>query len=130
MGRRSKYPDCAHGFRLVSAGTRAVVGSGMHPDSALVLRGYGAEPGDFQACQPDGRIAASADLVLTMTRAHRVEVLQVAPRALQRTFTLPEAAALLTELTDEPAGATFSDLARGLVAAMAAARGAPSGRRE
>jgi hypothetical protein len=36
--------DEAGAIRLASAGTRAVVGSGMHPDGALVLRGLGAEP--------------------------------------------------------------------------------------
>jgi len=110
-------------LRLVSAGTRAVTGSGMHRDSALVLAGYGAEPGDFRARQLDGRIASSADLVLTMTRAHRTDVLERAPGALQRTFTLPEAVALLTEVVDEPTGSDFPDRARRLVTAMAAARG-------
>jgi protein-tyrosine phosphatase len=31
--------DTASAIRVVSAGTQAVVGSAMHPDSALVLRG-------------------------------------------------------------------------------------------
>ncbi|MGY1752145.1 arsenate reductase/protein-tyrosine-phosphatase family protein [Blastococcus sp. SYSU D01042] len=110
-------------LQLVSAGTRAVSGSGMHPDSALVLAGYGAAPGEFRARQIDGRIASSADLVLTMTRAHRTEVLQLAPAGLQRSFTLVEAATILDEIAGELQGADFPERARALVHAMAAARG-------
>src|SRR3954452_22519305 len=38
-------------IRMTSAGIGAVVGSGMHPDSALVLAGFGGEPADFVAHQ-------------------------------------------------------------------------------
>ena len=110
--------------RLVSAGTRAVVGSEMHPDSALVLQGLGAEAGDFRARQLAAGIADDADLVLTMTRRHRSVVLEYAPRALTRTFTLREAADLL-RLVGEHVGADglgFSERARDLVRQLAAAR--------
>jgi protein-tyrosine-phosphatase len=109
--------------RLLSAGTKAVVDSAMHPDSALVLRGFGAEPGDFRARQLVEGMATAADLTLTMTRAHRHDVLQRDPRALARTFTLREAAALLGQLGDAPvAGVMFVERARNLVKLMAAAR--------
>jgi protein-tyrosine-phosphatase len=52
-------------IRLDSAGTQAVVGSATHPDSVLVLRGFGAEPGDFRARQLAEALAADADLTLT-----------------------------------------------------------------
>jgi protein-tyrosine phosphatase len=109
--------------RIVSAGTKAVVGSAMHPDSALVLRGFGAEAGDFRARQLVDGMAADADLTLTMTRAHRDHVLRLSPRALARTFTLREAADLLSRIDGGPTeGATLPDRARNLVAALAAAR--------
>jgi protein-tyrosine phosphatase len=109
--------------RLVSAGTRAVVGSAMHPDSALVLRSLGAEAGNFRARQLDEVVAAEADLTLTMTRAHRQAVLGMAPRALARTFTLREAADLVGLLDGvEPPGDALGERARGLVRAMAEAR--------
>jgi protein-tyrosine-phosphatase len=92
-------------IRIVSAGTQAVVGSAMHPDSALVLRGYGVEAGNFRARQLQDRFVADADLTLTMTRTHRREVLRLAPRALARTFTLREAADLIARFGDEPPGA-------------------------
>jgi protein-tyrosine phosphatase len=112
------------GIQLASAGTRAVVGSGMHPDTALVLAGYGANAGDFRARQLSVTHLAEADLILTMTRAHRRDVLALAPRGLARTFTLREAAALL-ELVDGGAGKggdTVAARARGLVAALADTR--------
>jgi protein-tyrosine phosphatase len=110
-------------IRLESAGTRAVVGSGMHPDSALVLRGLGGSETPFEARQLREEHAAQADLVLAMTRDHRRDVLARDPRALARTFTLLEAAALL-DLVDPgvPEGADFPARARSLVRAMAAAR--------
>ena len=114
----------AGAIRLLSAGTRAVVGSGMHPDTALVLRGFGADPGDFRAQQLHESLVANADLTLTMTRDHRRVVLGQAPRALARTFTVREATALLPGLGDAPhlPGADFPDRARALVAALAAQR--------
>lgn len=114
----------ADAIRIVSAGTHAVVGSAMHPDSALVLRGLGAEAGDFRARQLEAHMVADADLTLTMTRRHRRDVLHEAPRAMARTFTLREAADLVTLLGDDvrPTGVSFAQRARGLAAAMAAAR--------
>jgi protein-tyrosine phosphatase len=111
-------------IRLVSAGTRAVVGSEMHPHSALVLAGYGGQPGDFRAQQLTEALPAHADLTLTMTRSHRRDVLEAAPRALSRIFTLREAAALLGLVDEDVAtcGDTLPDRARSLVAALASAR--------
>jgi protein-tyrosine-phosphatase len=113
----------AGAMRLVSAGTQAVVGSAMHPHSALVLRGFGATAGDFRAQHLTESLAAQADLTLTMTRAHRREVLRLAPRGLARTFTLREAADLLGLLGEwEPDGDGFGERARSLVKALADAR--------
>lgn len=116
-------------FRLISAGTRAVVGSAMHPHSALVLAGYGAQPGDFRAQQLTEALPAQANLVLTMTRSHRRDVLAAAPRGLARTFTLREAAALLDLVppAEDLPGHGLADRATALVAAMASARAQRSG---
>ncbi|MCA1005045.1 low molecular weight phosphatase family protein [Rhodococcus hoagii] len=75
-----------------SAGTRAVVGSPMEPKAAQVLSDLGGSPAGFVARQINPVIASSADLVLTMTEAHRDAVLKISPRQLKRTFTLLEAA--------------------------------------
>ena len=116
--------NAAGEIRLVSAGTQAVVGSAMHPHSALVLAGFGAQAGDFTAQQLTDALPAQADLILAMTRAHRRDVLASAPRGLTRTFTLREASALLDLVTDDVAlgGESLPERARLLVAALASAR--------
>ena len=92
---RDPIPD----FRASSAGTRAVIGHPVHPESARVLQDLGGDPAGFAARQLTARIAADADLVLALTKAHRDAVLELAPRQLHRTFTLTEAAQL-TSLFD------------------------------
>ena len=69
----------------------------MHPDAARVLSDLGGDPSGFAARQLTARIATSADLVLTMARENRDAVLELAPRQLHRTFTLNEAARLVSE---------------------------------
>ncbi len=121
---RHVLTDGTDRISLSSAGTQAVVGSGMHPDSALVLGGLGAEAGDFRARQLRPAHVADADLVLTMTRDHRRRVLQEAPRALARTFTVREAADLLERSGgDAPlVEGRFDERARALVRHLAAVR--------
>jgi protein-tyrosine-phosphatase len=116
--------DDAASIRLGSAGTGAVVGSAMHPDSALVLRGFGGDPDGFTARQLVEGMVMEADLVLTMTRSHRREVLAVAPRALARTFTLREAADLVRIAGDDVdlPGENLPERARALVRELAGAR--------
>jgi protein-tyrosine phosphatase len=115
---------------LCSAGTDAVSGSRMHPDTALVLRGFGADPGDFTAQQLVPEVAADTDLVLTMTRGHRRQVLQLAPQLLHRTFTLREARDLVALLGHlEVEGVGLAERARSLVRHMGAARSRREGGR-
>lgn len=118
----SALGDAADQVQLHSAGTRAAVGSTMHPDSRTVLLGYGGAAGEFRARQLVAAHAADADLVLTMTRDHRREVLALEPRALHRTFTLREAADLLQLIDDEPAGNSLPERARALVKMLGPAR--------
>jgi protein-tyrosine phosphatase len=86
-----------HGFRASSAGTRALIGHPIQSYAAHVLEELGGDASDFAARQLTPTIAADADLVLTMTRAQRGDVLQLAPQQLHRTFTLREAAQLVSE---------------------------------
>jgi protein-tyrosine phosphatase len=92
-GAKLKIP----GFVASSAGTRAVTAHPIHERAASVLEGLGGDPTNFAARQLTPRIASEADLILTMTRAHRDRVLELAPRLLRRTFTLTEAARLAAE---------------------------------
>ncbi|MEI4280962.1 hypothetical protein [Klenkia terrae] len=110
-----------------SSGTAAVVGSAMDPRAAQALTDLGGHAGSFRARQFVPEHAAEADLVLALTRAHRRDVLQVAPRAMARTFTLLEARDLLAHLPRDLVVPPARDLdARGaaLVAALGRGRAA------
>jgi protein-tyrosine phosphatase len=78
-----------------SVGTDAVEGREMDRRSARALAELGGSAAGFTSRTLGPGETEDADLVLTMTRRHRHNVLKEAPRALRRTFTLPEAAALL-----------------------------------
>ena len=93
LAARDPIPD----FRTSSAGTRAVIGHPVHPEAARVLVDLGGDSAGFTARQLTAKIAADADLVLALTKAHRDTVLELAPRQLHRTFTLTEAAQLATQ---------------------------------
>nr|WP_308197417.1 low molecular weight phosphatase family protein [Candidatus Mycolicibacterium alkanivorans] len=95
-------------FTASSAGTRAMINRPIHPAAAPVLEKLGGDASNFAARQLTPRIASDADLVLTMTQAHRDTVLELAPRQLHRTFTLPEAARLAAEFGPDK----LSDLPR------------------
>jgi protein-tyrosine phosphatase len=76
-----------------------VIAHPIHPEAALVLEKLGGEVSNFAARQLTSRIASDADLVLTMTKAHRDAVLDLAPHQLHRTFTLSEASCLASEFS-------------------------------
>ncbi len=80
---------------VTSAGTRAVVGAPVHPDTAVAVRDLGGDPGGFAAQRLTASMVRESDLVLTMTRDHRRLALGLDPRALSRVFTLREAADVL-----------------------------------
>lgn len=103
-----------------SAGTNAVVGRGMEPNSALVLSGLGGDPDGFAARQLTAEMVNEADLTLTMTRRHRRDVLKLAPRAMFRTYTLREAGDLLerVDLRALPSVSSLDERARALVASL------------
>ncbi|MGY1774407.1 hypothetical protein ACI8AV_00970 [Geodermatophilus sp. SYSU D00804] len=83
------------GIHFRSAGVLASPRLPMHVDSARALRRLGGDPEDFRSQRLTAEVAARADLVLTMTRDHRREVLRLNPKGLRRTFTLKEASDLI-----------------------------------
>jgi protein-tyrosine phosphatase len=88
-------PEDQSGVRVRSAGVRAMVASPMDEYAADELRRLGGDPAAFRAQQLTSAVATRADLVLTATRALRSRVLEEAPRALKRTFTVREFATLV-----------------------------------
>ena len=82
-------------FEVSSAGVGALVGAGMDPEAASHLEVYGASADGFVARQLIPSMVKESDLVLTATKAIRSRVLEEAPTALRRTFTVLEFVALL-----------------------------------
>lgn len=116
-------PELA-GVEVLSAGTQAVAGRPMDPASASSLQRLGGDRLDFTSRPLTPDLVADADLVLTMTREHRREVLRMTPRGLRRTFTLIEAADLLNRadlrgLRTMPLATRARELGRRLDAARA-----------
>ena len=111
--------DGASAVRVSSAGVRALVGDPMNESSAAELRRLGGDPGGFVSSQVTSARATEADLVLTASRDLRSRVLEEAPRALKRTFTIREFAALASIGPERRRVSSASDL----VAQAASARG-------
>lgn len=78
-----------------SAGVRAVVGAPVDPPVAAWLASRGIDPSGFAARQLAPAMLAEADLILALTRGHRSRILELAPGAVRRTFTLREFARIL-----------------------------------
>ena len=106
----------AEAFSLSSAGVRALAGHPMDASSAAELERIGGDPAGFVSAQLTASMVESAGLVLTATVDLRSRVLAESPRALRRTFTLREFAALVADA--EPASDPVE-----LVAAAAQRRG-------
>lgn len=87
------------GVTAKSAGTGAVVGHAVSVPMQQLLAADGISSSGFHARQLTPRLVESSDLIVTMTREHRVAVLRDVPSVLHRTFTLLELADL-TELAE------------------------------
>lgn len=81
-------------FVIGSAGLQAVVGAPMDVDAARQLVALGGDPAGLVGAQLGEKHTDAADLILTMTRRQRDSVVRRFPRAMRRTFTLAEFAAL------------------------------------
>lgn len=84
-----------------SAGTLARPGRPIHPSTARALRAHGISGDGFTSRRLSEDDVDWADLVLTMTADHREDVVGVNPRAMQKCFTLLEAAALSQAVVDQ-----------------------------
>ncbi|AXE39867.1 low molecular weight phosphatase family protein [Acidipropionibacterium virtanenii] len=81
-----------------SAGTDALVGLSLDPAMADAMRRAGAAPRPHRARRLNSWLLEVADLVLTMDQVQRRRVLELAPEALHRTFTLREFALICQSL--------------------------------
>lgn len=89
---RQLLPDT--GVSVASAGTAAVVGSDIEPETSTQLHRRGADVTGFAAQLVTAQLLDEAELVLTMTRAHRGEVARLRPAAMRRIYSLGDFADL------------------------------------
>ncbi len=94
----------AHGVRVHSAGTRALVGQGMTAEAQQLATERGVTTD--AAASHRARFLTEAhlttpDLILTMARDHRRAVAELAPARLRSTFTVREFARLAAEVPDD-----------------------------
>lgn len=73
-----------------SAGTYARPGQAMTDQAAALSRLYDGDPSQHHASELTPARIVAANLVVTMTREHRAEVVSMLPRASRKTFTLRE----------------------------------------
>lgn len=105
------------GFQVASAGTRAVVGAGISPPMAALLAAGGYSPLFFSARQLFPEHARAADLILTATTAHRAAVVESAPSAVRRTFTILEFARITAGLGERLGDGPVAELVPRIAAA-------------
>lgn len=121
----------AAAIHIRSAGTDARDGQPMDGRSAKALEELGGSPDGFRSALLRRGVAEDSDLVLTMSRRHRHNLLKHDPLALRRTFTLPEAVDLaeMADLQDVPLmplGERAREMAFRLNAARSHRRASPS----
>lgn len=90
-----RFPQFESVVVIESAGTGAMVGSGMPAEAAALSARYGGAPADHVARQLTIDHVRAADLVLGMAAEHRSAVVRLLPRSSRYAFTLTEFAALL-----------------------------------
>jgi len=86
------------GIAVHSAGTGPIEGEPIPEPMAKLLSGDGVDAYGFAARRIAETMVEGADLILTATRRHRGDVVELAPGAVRRTFTLREFARLVAEV--------------------------------
>ena len=90
-------------FEVSSAGTHAVVGRAMDPESHRLLEAHDVDDSSFRARMLTARVLRDQDLVLVMTGRHRAHVLDEEPAAHRRTVGLVDLARTVADVGDHEA---------------------------
>ncbi len=94
---RKKYGGAVE---VASAGVFALPGSPATPEAVEALAGFGIDLREHRAALLDPEKVENADLVLTLTAAHRRYVLKLVPGAESRVHTLADYAGIGGDLED------------------------------
>lgn len=111
--------------RIESAGTYAMRGRPISPPMDSLIASAGASADGFAGRQVNESLARSATLVLALTRAHRAQLVELAPAVVRRAFTLKEFASLLSAVdpSDLPAEGGVAERLKASIPLAAARRG-------
>lgn len=120
-----------HGVMVSSAGTRGLRSAPMTPEAERLALTFGVAPEDAASHRSrflTPQMLETPALILTMTRQHRSEVVQLAPKRLRSTLTIREFARLSASMTteqlrDSASGTTASERVRAMAVAVATRRG-------
>lgn len=85
---RRRAQEAGLNWEISSAGTMAISGRQMHPNTARLLRARGLVDPDWRTHRVDVHNLGAADLVLTATREHRAVVVDAEPDLLGRVYTI------------------------------------------
>ncbi|MEZ3157329.1 low molecular weight phosphatase family protein [Microbacterium sp. BWR-S6Y] len=120
------FPD----VEVSSAGTGALVGSGVPEQAQRLAAATGIDASGHVARQFDIAMLRGADLIVTMAREHRRIIVESFPGAMRRSFTLRELARIadhaepaLPDAIRQSSAATEVDGMRAAVALASALRG-------
>ena len=100
LGERLLQARLGGSALVTSAGVGARAGLPMDEAAAAELVRLGGDPVGFTSRVATQEVLEGADLVLTMTKDIRTEVLRRAPRLMKRTFTMAEFAAICAALPE------------------------------
>lgn len=114
--------DALPGVEVHSAGVGSVVGAPVDAPVAEYLVSRGLTVDDFASRQLTPAMIAEADLVLALTRQHRARILDLAPAAVRRTYTLREFARVLESLPEAPGDGTPAERLATVLPLVAAGR--------
>lgn len=108
---RAVAADHAVGLEVASAGISAVDGAPASGHAQTVAVALGGSLADHRSARVSAGMLAAADLVLTMTAAHRDALLAEWPAMADRVLTLGEAAGFHQDVAD-PYGGSYEDYER------------------
>ncbi len=116
--------------RVESAGTGALVGSGVPDQAQRLAASRSIDASAHRARQIDTGMIRNADLIVAMAREHRRLIVESLPAAMRRTFTLRELARIaeyveprLEQAVIDSGATTAADGMRAAVGLAAALRG-------
>ena len=92
-----------HGVLVMSAGISAMMGSRPSPEGVTVMSNMGLNLADHESQPVTAQLVRHADVIWTMTRAHRQEILNQWPEAASRTTVLSQDQADIADPIGGPA---------------------------